>query len=74
MAGKEMSIDEKLELVRRNTEEIVTFDEMKSLLHKKKRPVVYCGYEPNGPMHLGHFVTITKLMDLQKAGFYVRYY
>jgi tyrosyl-tRNA synthetase len=27
--------------------------------------------EPNGPMHLGHFVTITKLLDLERAGFKV---
>jgi tyrosyl-tRNA synthetase len=60
------------ELVRRNTEEIVTEDEFAELLKKKKSPSVYCGYEPNGPMHLGHFVTITKLMDLQKAGFKVK--
>lgn len=34
--------------------------------------MVYCGYEPSGPMHLGHFVTITKLMDFEKAGFKVK--
>jgi tyrosyl-tRNA synthetase len=66
-----MNIGEKIELIRRNTEEIVTLDSLKELLKKKKRPRVYCGYEPSGPMHLGHFVTITKLMDLEKAGFEV---
>lgn len=63
-----MDMDERLELIKRNTEEIVTEEELRALL-KKKSPRVYCGYEPNGPLHLGHFVTITKLMDLQKAGF-----
>lgn len=66
-----MNSNEKLEIIKRNTEEIVTEDELKKLLKDKKKPVVYCGYEPNGPMHLGHFVTITKLMDLEKAGFKV---
>lgn len=68
---KELSIDEKIVLIKKNCEEIVTEDELKEVL-KKKKPVVYCGYEPNGPMHLGHFVTITKLMDFAKAGFHVK--
>ena len=61
--------DKRLQLIKRNVAEIVTEAELVSLLKKKKEPIVYCGYEPNGPMHLGHFVTITKLMDLEKAGF-----
>lgn len=67
-----MDFNEKLELVKRNTEEIITGEALVELLKKKKQPVVYCGYEPNGPMHLGHFVTITKLLDLQRAGFKVK--
>ncbi len=66
-----MDTEEKIELIKRNTEEIVSLDALKDLLKKKKQPRVYCGYEPSGPMHLGHFVTITKLMDLEKAGFKV---
>jgi len=64
-----MDMDERIELIRRNTEEIISLEALKDLLKKKKQPRVYCGYEPSGPMHLGHFVTITKLMDLEKAGF-----
>ncbi len=66
-----MDINEKIELIKRNTEEIISLDALKDLLKKKKQLRVYCGYEPSGPMHLGHFVTITKLLDLQKAGFKV---
>jgi tyrosyl-tRNA synthetase len=66
-----MNNEEKLALIQKNTKEIVSLDELKELLKKKKQPRVYCGYEPSGPMHLGHFVTITKLMDLEKAGFKV---
>ncbi len=65
------SPEDKFELIKRNTEEIITEEELTIVLKKKKVPRVYCGYEPNGPMHLGHFVTITKLMDLEKAGFKV---
>jgi tyrosyl-tRNA synthetase len=64
-----MDIEEKLALIKRNTEEIISTEALRELLHKKKKPRVYCGYEPSGPMHLGHFVTIMKLLDLQKAGF-----
>jgi len=66
-----MEFKEKMDLIKRNTSEIVTEENLKNLIKKKKQPKVYCGYEPNGPMHLGHFVTITKLMDLEKAGFKV---
>jgi len=66
-----MNLDEKLALIKRNTEEIITEKELLDLLKKKKTPRVYCGYEPSGPLHLGHFVTITKLMDFKKAGFHV---
>ncbi|MBT4631003.1 tyrosine--tRNA ligase [Candidatus Woesearchaeota archaeon] len=60
----------KLDLIKRNTEEIITEEKLKTLL-KKKNPRVYCGYEPSGEIHLGHLVTITKLLDLQEAGFQV---
>ncbi len=58
------------ECVTRNTVEIVTDDELRALLlHPTKR--VYAGYEPSGEIHLGHLVTINKLVDLQTAGFEV---
>jgi len=66
------SVEERLELIKRNTVEIISENALKDLLEKKKKPVVYCGYEPSGAMHLGHFVTITKLIDLKKAGFTVK--
>jgi len=67
-----MDIEKRIELIKRNTEEIITEEELRKLLKEKKKPVVYCGYEPSGPLHLGHFVTITKLMDFEKAGFKVK--
>jgi tyrosyl-tRNA synthetase len=68
-----MDIQKRLELIKQNTAEIVTENELRELLKKKKNPVVYCGYEPSGPMHLGHFVTALKLMDFEKAGFKVKF-
>jgi tyrosyl-tRNA synthetase len=58
------------ELVTRNTVEIVTEDDLKNLLLKPVK-TVYAGYEPSGEIHLGHLVTINKLVDLQAAGFEV---
>lgn len=55
----------------RNTEEIVTLDELKALLEKKQHPRAYVGYEPSGKVHMGHMLTVNKLIDLQQAGFQV---
>ena len=63
-----MDLEAKIELIRRNTEEIVTEDELRQKLETTAHPITYCGYEPSGPLHLGHFVTVTKLIDLEKAG------
>jgi len=60
---------DKLELVMRNTEEIVTVDELKGLLELPRRPRAYVGYETSGKVHLGHMLTANKLLDLQKVGF-----
>ena len=64
----EFALD-KLELVMRNTEEIVTVDELKGLLELPRRPRAYVGYETSGKVHLGHMLTANKLLDLQRAGF-----
>jgi tyrosyl-tRNA synthetase len=66
-----MKPSEKFSLITRNTAEIITEDKLKDLIREKKQPVVYCGYEPSGQIHLGHFVTFTKLIEFQKAGFKV---
>ena len=58
------------ELVTRNTAEIVTEDELRQLLNKPTKRV-YTGYEPSGEIHLGHLVTIIKMMDMKAAGFEV---
>src|SRR3990167_7015534 len=70
-----MDIYEKIELIKRNSAEIINENKLKDIL-KLKKPVTYCGYEVSGGtgggIHLGHLVTITKLLDLQKAGFHVK--
>jgi len=56
------------ERVTRNTVEVVTEDDLRTLLAKPQKKV-YAGYEPSGEIHLGHLVTINKLVDLQAEGF-----
>ncbi|NLI61924.1 MAG: tyrosine--tRNA ligase [Methanosarcinaceae archaeon] len=63
-----MDIDEKINLVRKNTDEIVTEDGLRELFEKKSNPKAYVGYEPSGKIHMGHVMTVNKLLDLQKAG------
>jgi len=64
-----MDTKKKLELINRNTFEIIGEDKIKDFM---KKGVVYCGYEVSGEIHLGHLVTILKLLDLQKAGIKVK--
>ena len=66
-----MDKQKRKELVMRNLQEVFVEDELDKLL-EKKQPVVYCGYETSGPVHLGHWFSIRKLIDFQKAGFKVK--
>lgn len=66
------SLQDKLSLISQNTVEIVAQDELVKLLESKKNPIAYCGYEPSGPIHLGHLVTLSKLKDLEKTGFKIK--
>src|SRR3989338_11573592 len=67
-----MDLEQRLELVKRNTVEVIEEAEVRKLLEAKKQSAVYCGYETSGEIHLGHLVTLTKLLDLEKAGFHVK--
>ncbi len=58
------------QLATRNTVEVVTEEDLKAVL-SRARPRAYAGYEPSGEIHLGHLVTVNKLLDLQAAGFHV---
>lgn len=69
---KKLSVGERFELIKRNTIEIINEEIISELLKKKKEPVIYCGYEPSGDIHLGHLVSMTKLLDLQNAGFKIK--
>jgi len=65
----EMSVEEKLELIKRNTEEIITEEELIKVLNEKKQPVVYWGTAPTGRPHIGYLLPALKMADLIRAGF-----
>lgn len=60
-----------LERIIRNTEEVVTPEELKSLIDEKKNPSAYIGIEPSGLIHIGSMVCINKVKDLLDSGFTV---
>ncbi len=60
---------DRLSLIKRNTEEIVTHEELEKLLESGPTPRAYVGYEPSGKIHMGHVLTVNKLIDLQQSGF-----
>ncbi len=55
-------------MIKRNTVEIVSEEELKEVL-KKDEKSAYIGFEPSGKIHLGHYLQIKKMIDLQNAGF-----
>lgn len=63
-----MNIQEKLSIIKRNTVEILTEDELEDLLEKKKNISAYYGTAPTGPVHLGYFIPLSKVFDFTKVG------
>tara|TARA_Y100000310_G_C20696793_1_gene826284 strand:- start:2262 stop:3281 length:1020 start_codon:yes stop_codon:yes gene_type:complete len=67
-----MNIKEKLDLIKRNTAEIVTEAELITLLKEKKNPSVYLGTAITGKPHVGYFMWVLKMADFLKTGFRVK--
>jgi len=63
-----MDTERRIELVRQNTVEIVTDEELVTLFETTAEPTSYIGFEPSGIMHLGQLICIQKIKDLQEAG------
>ena len=69
---KNLSVDERFKLIKRNTQEIVKESELKELLKEKKNPVVYWGTAVTGKPSLAYLFPLLKLRDFSKAGFKVK--
>jgi len=67
-----MDVNEKLKLIKRNCQEIVTEEELITLLKEKKNPSVYLGVSITGRPHIGYFMWVLKMADFLKAGFKVK--
>ena len=63
-----MDVESKLGLVMGNALEVVTPEELRTLLEASSKPTAYIGYEPSGFVHVGQLITSSKIIDLQNAG------
>ncbi|MHA2407866.1 MAG: tyrosine--tRNA ligase [Candidatus Ranarchaeia archaeon] len=64
-----LSLKEKLKLCIRNSTEVITSDELKTVLSNKKNPKAYIGFELSGMVHLGTgLIAGGKIIDLLEAG------
>jgi len=67
--NKEMSAEERLELIKRNTEEILTEEDLKTLLINNEKLKHYIGFEISGKIHLGTgLMCMSKVKDFMEAG------
>ncbi len=65
-----MDIETRLNLVTRNTVEIITSNEIRTLLETEKTPRAYWGFESSGLMHIGlGLVCGSKIKEMVDAGF-----
>jgi len=63
---------DRFELIKRNTQEIVQEDELMKLLGEKKNPIVYWGTSVTGKPSIAYLFPLLKLSDFSKAGFKVK--
>ncbi|HSV49767.1 MAG TPA: tyrosine--tRNA ligase, partial [Candidatus Acidoferrales bacterium] len=72
-AGIKVDIERKIELIcRPPTEEVVTVEDLRTLLETEEHPIAYNGWEPSGLAHLGTGVICAyKMKDFAEAG--IRY-
>lgn len=66
-----MDLEQRYALVTRNTEELVTDGELRTLLTSGSQPSAYIGFEPSGLVHIGWALVTAKIRDLCDAGFRV---
>jgi len=66
---KKLSVEERLELIKRNTEEVMTEEDLKKMLESGEKLKHYIGFEISGKPHLGHgLVCMSKVKDFVDAG------
>jgi len=64
-----MKIEDKIKLIQEVGEEILTIEELKTLLQKTKKPIAYDGFEPSGRMHIAQgLLRAINVNKMTKAG------
>jgi tyrosyl-tRNA synthetase len=63
-----MDLEERVDRVLRHTEEVLTPEEVRSLLASNDHPRAYIGFEPSGSLTVAHLITTRKILDLAEAG------
>ena len=64
-----MDAERRFSLIKRNTQEVITEQELMQLLEQKKHPKGYIGLATTGRIHIGYFIPMIKVGDFLKAGF-----
>src|SRR3989344_5643157 len=63
--GKEISVDEKIDLIKSISEEVITEEELRELFSKRKSIIAYDGFEPSGKIHIAQglmrAITVNKI-------------
>lgn len=67
-----MTTDEKIQLITRHLDEVITEDELRRLIDSGTPLRHYIGFEISGKLHIGHFFQLLKVKDLQDAGVYTQ--
>ncbi len=63
-----MDASERVARVVRNTQEVVTLEEVRALFETHERIRSYIGFEPSGAFTVAHLIPIRKVLDLTDAG------
>ncbi|PAV07505.1 tyrosine--tRNA ligase [Methanosphaera cuniculi] len=67
-----MDVGEAIDNIARDTEEIIELEDLRKLIESDDEKVAYVGFEPSGKIHLGHALTIRRMMALRDAGFKIK--
>ncbi len=63
-----MDAEERVARIVRHTVEVLTEEEIRTLLTTVERPRAYIGFEPSGALTVAHLITARKIRDLTEAG------
>ncbi|MBI2133232.1 tyrosine--tRNA ligase [Candidatus Woesearchaeota archaeon] len=68
-----MDTESRLELIRQVGEEIITEEELRTLIETKQRPIAYDGFEPSGQMHIAQgIMRAINVNKMIKAGIHFK--